>query len=129
TFALSMIPTGTSAFSACKRRTTERLGSGEPRTPSSLLVGCRSEQALDQAVTSFARRAALVCAISRLHHRLVNVAFCHRSNSDRRLDAYPKSAIFSPTSRALCEARFAIVTNVGCGMRWTLWCRKTNDAV
>src|SRR5262249_36059752 len=26
------------------------------------------------------------------------------------------------------RGRFAIVTNVGCGMRWTRWHRKTNDA-
>jgi hypothetical protein len=26
------------------------------------------------------------------------------------------------------EGRFAIVTNVGCGMRWTLWRRKTSAA-
>jgi hypothetical protein len=26
------------------------------------------------------------------------------------------------------EGRFAIVTNVECGMRWTLWRRKTSDA-
>ena len=25
------------------------------------------------------------------------------------------------------EGRFAIVTNVGCGMRWTRQCRETND--
>jgi len=26
------------------------------------------------------------------------------------------------------EGRFAIVTDVGSGMRWTRWCRETNDA-
>jgi hypothetical protein len=26
------------------------------------------------------------------------------------------------------EGRFAIVTNVGCGMQWTLWQRKASDA-
>jgi len=46
-----------------------------------------------------ARRAALVCVMSRFYHRLVNVAFCRRSIPNRALDAYPKSAIFSLPSR------------------------------
>jgi len=41
-------------------------------------------------------------------------------------------AHFHPSCR-LEEGRFAIVTNVGSGMRWTQWCRSarvapTNDA-
>jgi len=35
--------------------------------------------------------------------------------------------VFAP-SRALQEGRFAIVTNVGCGMRRTLWHQLTSDA-
>jgi hypothetical protein len=31
-------------------------------------------------------------------------------------------------SRARKEGRFAVVTNVGRGMRWTLWRRKTSGA-
>src|SRR5205085_6048266 len=41
-----------------------------------------------------ARRAALVCATSRFYHRLVNVAFCRRSNLDRALDAHPQISDF-----------------------------------
>src|SRR6266480_630612 len=39
----------------------------------------------------------------------------------------PKSAPSSARPASIRGA-LAIVTNVGCGMRWTLWCRKTNDA-
>jgi hypothetical protein len=34
----------------------------------------------------------------------------------------------SPRPALFKEGRFAIVTNVGCGMRWTLWRRKTGAA-
>ena len=44
-----------------------------------------------------------------------------------------KSRALFRASRRLEEGRFAIVTNVGSGMRWTQWCRSvrvapTNDA-
>src|SRR5207237_9542375 len=42
---------------------------------------------------------ALVSATSRFYHRLVNVAFCRRSNLNRELDGYTKSAICSALSR------------------------------
>jgi hypothetical protein len=44
------------------------------------------------------------------------------------IDRTSKSAATSRPSRLDQEGRFAIVTNVGCGMRWTLWRRKTGDA-
>jgi hypothetical protein len=40
-----------------------------------------------------------------------------------------KSMVSLRASRALHEGRFAIVTDVGCGMRWTLGRRKTGAAL
>jgi hypothetical protein len=40
----------------------------------------------------------------------------------------PKSAADFAPSRPHQEGRFAIVTNVGSGMRWTRWRRKTSGA-
>jgi hypothetical protein len=45
------------------------------------------------------------------------------------LDAHPKSAISSPASRPHQEGRIAIVTDVGRGMQWTRWRRKTSGVV
>src|ERR1700730_3248006 len=59
--------------------------------------------------------------------RLSQCRILLHSISGRMLDAHPKSAIFSLASRALQEGRIAIVTDVGRGMRWTLWRRKTSD--
>jgi len=39
----------------------------------------------------------------------------------------PKSVAFRRVPRPL-KGRFAIVTSVGRGMRWTYWCRQTSDA-
>jgi hypothetical protein len=64
----------------------------------------------------------------RLHHCLVNIAFCRRFILDRSLDAHPKSAIFSRAVPHLQEGRFAVVTDVGRGMRWTLRQRETGAA-
>jgi hypothetical protein len=60
----------------------------------------------------------LAVASGRLHHCFVNVEL--RSTGmlacdEEKLDADPKSAIFSLASRALSEGRFAVVTNVGAG--------------
>jgi hypothetical protein len=44
------------------------------------------------------------------------------------LPSRPKSSLCSALSRALQEGRFAIVTDVGCGMRWTQERAKTNGA-
>ena len=40
----------------------------------------------------------------------------------------PQISGISPPSRARPKGRFAIVTSVGRGMRWTCWCRRTSDA-
>src|SRR5438445_11453681 len=50
----------------------------------------------------------------------------------RRLQHLPRRANqWLPSARPALdqEGRFAIVTNVGCGMRWTLWRRKTSGAI
>jgi len=41
---------------------------------------------------------------------------------------FPQISAIPLPSRPYHEGRFAIVTNVGRGMRWTLWRRKTNGA-
>jgi hypothetical protein len=46
----------------------------------------------------------------------------------RVVDLLRKSAAFPPPSRAHQEGRFAIVTNVERGMRWTQWLQPTTVA-
>jgi len=46
----------------------------------------------------------------------------------RGVDLLRKSAAFPPPSRAHQEGRFAIVTNVERGMRWTQWLQPTTVA-
>jgi hypothetical protein len=50
------------------------------------------------------------------------------SSKNFSLRCLVETALLIRTSRAPQEGRFAIVRNVGCGMRWTRQCRKTNDA-
>jgi hypothetical protein len=62
--------------------------------------------------------------ISHARHAL----FARRANvpQARGIAQNPKSAASFRLSRAPREGRIAIVTDVGCGMRWTLWRRKTS---
>ncbi len=47
------------------------------------------------------------------------------SGPENSTSIFPNFMIVS-THPALQEGRFAIVTDVGSGMRWTLWLRKTS---
>jgi hypothetical protein len=56
--------------------------------------------------------------------KLPVVLFCRRQHTLRRSPDTPHIAVVPRPQ----EGRFAIVTDVGCGMRWTRWRRKTSGA-
>jgi len=75
-------------------------------------------------------------------HRVLNLLQCgwRRGNAGRSanrtifgfseldLDGGVEAELFRFASRVLSKGRFAIVTNVGCGMRWTPWRCLTSGA-
>ena len=98
-----------------KRKTKNRFTSKQE--PSRIKRGA----GLFRIMLQFARqadRAFASCVICPSCHCAAGVRHCPKPQISGYLPLVPPSR----------EGRFAIVTDVGCGMRWTLWRRKTSGA-